>query len=97
MYVCDRYMLLEQAREWGRRCMVNGFEQKSRATAHARGAKSVKTSITGIFNFLDELDYLPIRENEARYHKAWGCKNVMTSHAHRYSSTKPICTNRNYP
>ena len=66
-----RYMLLEQARQWARRCMQSGYIQKNRQGFLPR-ARSYVNSLQYVFIclFFSELDTIPARESERKYHKA---------------------------
>lgn len=66
-----RYMLLEQARHWARRCMQSGYIQKNRQGFLPR-ARSYVNSLQYVFIclFFSELDTIPARESERKYHKA---------------------------
>ena len=65
-----RYMLLEQARYWGRRCMTAGFVPKKRYNTIDR-ARSYVSLILLVPHSISivELDYIPARASEAKFHQ----------------------------
>ena len=67
---CQVYldMLIWQAREWGRRCMINGYSRGKRINAAIR-AKALVNICKLQYSFCFELDYFPIRKSEKRKKK----------------------------